>query len=59
MRSVIARAAKLQTSAGPMKDRRAPRGGDRNDNRDFLFEYLCEVESEETDEQEEQELEPF
>lgn len=40
IRSAPASAAFNQSGAGPMKDRRTPRGGSKNLNRIFLEEYM-------------------
>lgn len=40
-RNYIAMSACLRVG-GPMKDRRAPRGGASNDTMDYLREYYCE-----------------
>lgn len=39
IRNWYAVAAHNRNSAGPMKDRRAQRGGNRNDMREYLAEY--------------------
>lgn len=47
-RNIAAVVAHFRGGAGAMKDKRAPRGGCRNDNRDFLADYeeSLEIESE-------------
>lgn len=42
IRNCYAVAAHNRNSAGPMKDRRAQRGGTRNDMREYLEEYRDE-----------------
>jgi hypothetical protein len=37
-RSIIALGASTKKSAGPMKDRRVPRGGSKNEHREYLKE---------------------
>ena len=46
-RSDVARAARLQKGAGIHKDRRLPRGGSRNRSREWVEEYLLDLEEEE------------